>query len=75
VVAVLGSVSVVRQPGNVSTKDGAYGTISILQQNGEPSEKNSALETFSKDYELFVLPGHDLQRGLRPHRKLKKNTV
>ena len=34
--------------------------------------KNSALQTFSKDYELFVLPEHDLQRGLRSHRKLKK---
>jgi phosphoglucomutase len=51
--------------------DGVDGTISILPPNGGPSEKNSALQTFSKDYELFMLNKHNLQR-LQSTSKVKK---
>jgi hypothetical protein len=53
---------VARLLGKRSSTDGVNGTISILPQKGKPSENNSALQTFSKDYELFMLTEHNLQR-------------
>lgn len=69
-VAVQGRVSVVRQPGNGLYHGwGLWDYFDIAEERRDFWEKfgtSNIIKRFSKEYELFVLPEHDLQRGFRP---------